>query len=208
MKIIKERTNKCVFPYVAFKPEKTNNPALIIHLHGVGEKGNGGEELEKVLLHGLPKTANDENLKNAILVMPQCPTETFWVARIESIKKFIDKISKKFKVDKNRIYLCGLSMGGFGTWYTALAYPDTFAAIAPCCGGGMPWLAKNLKMPIWAFHGLDDTVVLPNQSIDMANALKEWHPDFNLTLYEGVGHDSWSKAFTGELIEWFLAKSK
>jgi dipeptidyl aminopeptidase/acylaminoacyl peptidase len=70
------------------------------------------------------------------------------------------------------------------------------------------WNAKVLKMPIWAFHGLKDTTVLPNQTIDMANALKDWHPDFKLTLYEDVQHGSWEYAFTSELIKWFLTKSK
>ncbi len=208
MQIIKERGAARIFPFVAYKSEKTEKPALIIHLHGAGERGSGGEDLEKVLVHGLPKVANDENLKNAVLIMPQCPVETFWAARVESLDKFIEEMILMFDADENRICLCGLSMGGFGTWYTAMAYPDLFAAIAPCCGGGMPWNARVLKMPIRAFHGLDDTVVLPNQSIDMANALKDWHPDFKLTLYEGVGHDSWEKAFNEELLFWFLSKSK
>ncbi len=208
MKIIKERTAAKVFPFIAYKSEKSEKPALIIHLHGAGERGSGGDDLEKVLLHGFPNIVNDQNLKNAVLVMPQCPAETFWAARVESLGKFIEEMILMFDADKNRICLCGLSMGGFGTWYTAMAYPDLFAAIAPCCGGGMPWYAKSLKMPIRAFHGLDDTVVLPNQSIDMANALKDWHPDFKLTLYEGVGHDSWDKAFSEELLSWLLSKSK
>ncbi len=208
MQIIKERTAAKVFPFIAYKSEKSEKPALIIHLHGAGERGNGGDDLEKVLLHGFPNIVNDQNLKNSVLVMPQCPEDTFWVAKIESIRTFIDEMIKEFDVNENRIYICGLSMGGFGTWSTAMAYPDLFAAIAPCCGGGMPWYAKSLKMPIRAFHGLEDTVVLPNQSIDMANALKDWHPDFKLTLYEGVGHDSWDKAFSEELLSWLLSKSK
>ena len=208
MEIIKERTTAQIFPFVAYKSEKSEKPALIIHLHGAGERGNGGKELERVLVHGFPNIVNDQNLKNAVLVMPQCPEDTFWVAKIESLRAFIDKMIKEFDVDENRIYLCGLSMGGFGTWYTAMAFPDLFAAIAPCCGGGMPWHANSLKMPIRAFHGLDDTVVLPNQSIDMANALKGWHPDFKLTLYEGIAHESWDKAFSEELLFWFLSKSK
>lgn len=208
MEIIKQRNTDDFLPFIAYKPEHTKKPALIVHLHGAGERGNGEEELEKVLIHGLPKIANDENLKNTVLVMPQCPCDTFWVARVETIRKFIDQMIERFDVDENRIYLCGLSMGGYGTWYTAMAYPDLFAAVAPCCGGGMPWNARVLKMPIWAFHGLKDTTVLPSETINMANALKDWHPDFKLTLYEDVQHGSWELAFTSDLIEWFLTKSK
>ena len=85
MKIIKERTPAKVFPFNAYKSENTEKPALIIHLHGAGERGSGGEELDKVLFHGLPKIVNDQNLKNAVLAMPQCPSDTFWVAKIESV---------------------------------------------------------------------------------------------------------------------------
>ena len=208
MKIIREE-NGNIFPYIAYIPDNVDShPALLIQLHGSGEKGNGGDELDKVLVHGLSKVANDQNLKNCILVMPQCPLNTFWVARIESIRRFIDELIEEYSVDTSRIYLCGLSMGGFGTWYTATAYPDLFAAIAPCCGGGMPWNAKLLKMPIWTFHGLDDDIVSPRNTIEMIDALKDFNPNFKYNLYEGVGHNSWDLAFVEELIEWFLSHKK
>ena len=209
MKIEKYTNTENVFPYIAYIPENlSNHPALIIQLHGAGERGNGGNEVEKVLVHGFAKIANDDNLKDCILVMPQCPTDTFWVAKIESIKRFIDEMAVKYSVDTDRIYLCGLSMGGFGTWYTAMAYPKLFAAIAPCCGGGMAWNAYTLQMPIWTFHGLDDTIVSPNQTIEMIEKLKECNPNFKYNLYEGVGHDSWNNAFTEETLNWLLSHKK
>ena len=208
MKIVKNTTNESVFPYIAYIPENlSSNPALIIQLHGAGERGNG-EDVEKVLVHGFSKVVTDENLKDCILVMPQCPTDTFWVAKIESIKKFIDNIVAQYSIDTSRIYLCGLSMGGFGTWYTAMAYPETFAAIAPCCGGGMAWNSGVLKMPIRTFHGLKDTIVSPQHTIDMKNALQGWHPDFECTLYEDVEHNSWIRAFDEKLLNWFLGQRK
>ena len=123
-------------------------------------------------------------------------------------KDLSDDVKEEYSVDKSRIYLCGLSMGGFGTWYTATAYPDLFAAIAPCCGGGMPWNAKLLKMPIWTFHGLDDDIVSPRNTIEMIDALKDINPNFKYNLYEGVEHNSWDLAFVEELIEWFLSHKK
>ena len=99
-------------------------------------------------------------------------------------------------------------MGGYGTWYTATAYPNLFAAIAPCCGGGMPWNSKVLNMPIWAFHGLNDTVVSPSQSIDMIEKLKDTNPNLRYDLYEGVGHNSWEKAFTEQTLHWILSQKK
>lgn len=201
--------NEKIFPYIAYIPENiSKNPAMIIHLHGAGERGDGKTELDKVLTHGFPNIVDDYNLIDAILIMPQCPKETFWAARVESLKLFIDEMIEKYSVDTNRIYLCGLSMGGFGTWYTAMAYPDMFAAIAPCCGGGMAWNAKVLKMPIWAFHGMKDTVVSPSQTIEMINALKGINQNLKISLYEDLGHNSWSKAFSPELLKWMLNNKK
>ena len=209
MKIIREDTNKSGFPYIAYLPENmSNHPALLIQLHGAGERGNGGKDVEKVLVHGFPKVVNDHNFHDCILLMPQCPIDSFWVARIESLKKFIDKIIIDYSIDPSRVYLCGLSMGGFGTWYTAMAYPEFFAAIAPCCGGGMAWQAKTLKMPIWTFHGLDDKVVSPNQTIEMIEKLKVSNPNFKYDLYEGVGHNSWDRAFSEETLAWILSHKK
>ena len=209
MKVVKENSGKYEFPYIAYIPENiSDKPALLIQLHGAGERGDGKDTLEKVLKGGFPTTVNDDNLKDCILVMPQCPTDTFWVAKIESLKRFIDKIIADYSIDESRVYLCGLSMGGFGTWYTAMAYPDLFAAIAPCCGGGMAWNAHTLKMPVWAFHGLDDTTVSPRHTIEMVENLKETNQNVKCDLYEGVGHHSWEIAFTEPTLNWLLSHKK
>ena len=209
MKIIRQENNETIFPYIAYIPDNiSSHPALLIQLHGAGERGNGGNDIEKVLIHGFSKIVNDSNFNNCILIMPQCPVNSFWVAKIESIRKFIDEIILKFSVDTNRVYLCGLSMGGFGTWYSAMAYPELFAAIAPCCGGGMAWNAQTLQMPIWTFHGLNDTVVSPNHTIEMVEALKNTNLNLKCDLYEGVGHDSWNKAFSEQTLNWILSQTK
>ena len=210
MKIIRQDNCEKIFPYIAYVPEQlSSHPALFIQLHGAGERGNGGADTQKVLVHGFANVVNDSNLRDCILVMPQCPTDTFWVARIESLRKFIDEMIALYNADTSRIYLCGLSMAGYGTWYTAMAYPELFAAIAPCCGGGMAWNADTLTMPIWAFHGLDDPEVSPSETIAMVEQLKQLrHPNFRYTLYEGVGHASWKLAFCQETLEWILAQKK
>ena len=209
MKIIREETGKSGFPYIAYIPEEiSSHPALLLQLHGAGERGNGGADLDQVLVHGFSKIVSDQNLTDCILVMPQCPTDSFWVARIESIRRFLDEMIRAFSADTSRIYLCGLSMGGFGTWYTAMAYPDLFAAIAPCCGGGMAWNAGVLTMPVWAFHGLEDTVVSPVQTIEMVEQLKALGRDVRCSLYEGVGHGSWALAFTEPTLRWLLEQKK
>ncbi len=211
MNIIKERTNEYGFPYIAYIPEQVSDkPALIIQLHGAGQRGAGGDELDCVVVHGFANIVDDDNLTDAILIMPQCPEDSFWVARIESVKRFIDTMIEKYNADPDRICLCGLSMGGFGTWYTAMAYPDMFAAIAPCCGGGMAWNAHTLlHTPIRAFHGREDRSVSVNHTLEMARVLENRkHPDFQYTIYEGVGHNSWEQAFSPELLAWLLSKRK
>ena len=209
MKVTKHACAEATFPYIAYISENlSDKPALIIQLHGAGERGNGTDELDKVLVHGFPNVVNDSNFDDCILIMPQCPKETFWVARLESLKKFIDEMIVKYNADENRIYLCGISMGGYGTWYLSMAHPETFAAIAPCCGGGMAWHAPVLTMPIWAFHGLNDETVLPRETIEMIDKIKPFNPNAKCTLYEGVGHNSWEKAFSEELLEWMLAQKK
>ena len=209
MKTIKHTDLDLGFPFIAYVPETlSNHPALLLQLHGAGERGDTPEELDKVLVHGFCNIVNDDNLHDCILLMPQCPNDSFWVAKIESLKRFLDRFVDAYNIDQNRIYLCGLSMGGYGTWYTAMAYPDLFAAIAPCCGGGMAWNAGVLKMPIWTFHGLKDTLVSPNQTVEMIEQLKDTNPDFRYTLYEDVGHDSWVRAFSDECLQWLLSHRK
>ena len=209
MKIIRQPSFDEGFPYIAYIPQNiSTHPALLIQLHGAGERGCGGDTLDKVLVHGFCKIATDENLEDCILLMPQCPEESFWIAKIESLKQFIDNFVEKHAIDTNRIYLCGLSMGGFGTWTTAMAYPDLFAAIAPCCGGGMAWSAKILKMPIWAFHGKEDSVVSVRHTEEMIEQLDGHNPYFKYTLYDGVDHNSWDRAFSPELLAWMKSQHK
>ena len=209
MRIVRQEHDQSIFPYIAYIPDTVSSqPALLIQLHGAGERGNGCDELNKVLIHGFSKIVNDRNLCDCILILPQCPAGTFWAAKIESLKCFIDEMMGKYCADPGRIYLCGLSMGGFGTWYTAMAYPDLFTAIAPCCGGGMAWNAGVLTMPIWAFHGLEDPVVSPRHTIEMVEALKPVNPHLKYDLYEGVGHNSWTRAFSEETLAWILSQKK
>ena len=209
MEIIRHTGSDTGFPYIAYVPARLGpNPGLIIQLHGAGERGDCPEALDKVLVHGFSKIVNDENFQNCILVMPQCPTGTFWVAKIESLKRFIDHMMDLYNPDPSRIYLCGLSMGGYGTWFTAMAYPELFAAIAPCCGGGMAWNAGVLNMPVWVFHGAKDTTVSPTQSDEMVERLRALGKDVTYNRIEGVGHNVWEYAYNRELLAWLLSKKR
>jgi len=208
MKRTEHREERWQFPFVMYSPEKEcDEPALIVQLHGAGERGNGKEELSLVDVHGFSKTIKEKDFP-CIFVMPQCPRDTFWAARVESIVGFIESLRDEYKINPDRIYLTGLSMGGYGTWFTAMARPDIFAAIAPVCGGGMAWNAGVLNMPIWVFHGSDDTVVSPSQSDEMVAKLKALDKDVRYSRIDGVGHDVWENAYSEELINWLLCKSR
>jgi len=208
MKRIVHREEKWIFPFVEYSCDlKDEKLPLIVLLHGAGERGFGGEDIEKVEANGFPKSVLEEE-RNCIVIMPQCPPDTFWAARVESIVNFIEQIIKEYNIDEDRVYLTGLSMGGYGTWFTAMDRPDMFAAIAPVCGGGMAWNAGVLKMPIWAFHGAEDPVVSPVQSDEMVAKLRAVGADVTYSKVDGVGHNVWLNAYTKELMEWLLSKKR
>jgi len=202
------REDKWMFPFVSYEPELSDKKyPLILQLHGAGERGDGGEALVLVDRHGFAPLAKAGE-HECIFVMPQCPKGEFWAGRVESIIKFIEQLKNEFNVDENRVYLTGLSMGGYGTWYTAMARPDIFAAIAPVCGGGMAWNAKVLTMPVWAWHGADDNSVSVTQSDEMVAAMRKHELDVKYTRMDGVGHNVWDYAYNKELYDWFMSKRR
>lgn len=201
-----------VFPYVARIPtEMKKNLPMIVLLHGAGERGDGSDAvIGEVEVHGFSKLLTLDAEYDCVLVQPQCNYETTWAAHVQEIGQFIKDMIKKYDIDESRVYLTGLSMGGFGTWYTAMEFPEMFAAIAPVCGGGMPWNAGMLSMPVWAFHGDKDDLVLPSNSIDMINALRAQGrgDDVKFNLLEGVGHNAWDYAYNKELYDWLLSHKR
>lgn len=192
--------------YISFPKIKSDKKLpLIVFLHGVGERG---DDVEKVKIHGIPKLFEVDNDYECITVSPQCPGDSIWPAELQTLKQFIDEIVKEYNIDTNRIYLTGLSMGGYGTWHMAMTYPNFFAAIAPVCGGGLPWYANVLKMPVWAFHGEVDSVVSVEESKNMVREVNNAGGNAKLTIFENVDHDSWNYAYNDELIKWLLEQSK
>jgi predicted peptidase len=176
---------------------------LILFLHGSGESG---ADLEKVKVHGPPKLVAQGKEFPFIIVSPQAPSpREGWNSEV--LIGLLDEVAQKYAVDADRVYLTGLSMGGFGTWNLATAYPDRFAAIAPICGGGEPRrAARRLKnVPVWVFHGAKDPTVPVKESQDMVDALKAAGAEVKFTVYPEAGHDSWTETYNNpELYEWFL----
>jgi predicted peptidase len=213
----KQRISKTVQAnYLLYLPKgygagKTNRWPLILFLHGAGERGTN---IWKVAVHGPPKLIKQKQEFPFIIVSPQCPDGEAWSNQV--LLNLLDDVAAKYAVDPSRIYLTGLSMGGFGTWSLATQYPERFAAIAPICGGGdtisilltTPPKARALKtLGVWAFHGAKDPVVKVEESERMVAALKKaGSREVKLTVYPEAQHDSWTETYNRqELYDWFLA---
>jgi predicted peptidase len=180
---------------------------LILFLHGMGERGS---DLELVKINGIAKIVDQHADFPFITVSPQCPITSWWAFETEGLKALLDSILAKYAVDPARVYLTGLSMGGYGTWAMGIQYPEMFAAVAPVCGGGEPDKVCALKnVPVWTFHGDMDDVVALSESAQMVEALQACGGDVKFTVYPGVGHDSWTETYNNpELYAWFLTHTK
>ena len=185
---------------------------VILFLHGAGERGDGKGDLDNVKKHGPPMLVEKKPNSPAtqfIVISPQCPKNQRW--DVEALKGLLDEVVEGHRADRDRIYLTGLSMGGFGSWAMSAQYPDLFAAVAPICGGGNPASADKVKhLPIWVFHGDKDTAVPLQKSQEMVDALKKaGAKKVELTVYPGVGHDSWTKTYENpRLYEWLLSHKR
>jgi len=213
-------------PLIDFKDcaEGTKKYPLVLFLHGAGERGNDNE---KQLIHGSKLFSDIETRQAhpAFVIFPQCPENKRWVevdwnltshvmpteasVNMQLVLDLIDDMQKRYPIDTNRIYVVGLSMGGFGTWDIISRYPEKFAAAVPICGGGDEAQAPKLnKIPIWAFHGGNDKLVLTDRSRNMINAIKTAGGAPRYTEYPGVGHLSWNKAFAEpDFLNWIFSNT-
>jgi predicted peptidase len=205
----KEVTEKIEFEYLLYVPKDYGKEdkkwPTIVFLHGMGERG---DDLNRVKEHGPPKILEGRDDFEFIVISPQCPRDRYW--RTEDLSKFLSGMEEEHAIDKDRIYLTGLSMGGFGTWKWAGEEPERFAAIAPICGGGEPITARRLReVPIWVFHGAKDRTVPLERSQQMVDAIKERGGEPKFTIYPEAGHDSWTETYENpELYSWFLSHSR
>jgi predicted peptidase len=206
--------------YLLFLPEGYGAEAskrwpLILFLHGAGERGTN---VWLVTTHGPPKIDTATPDFPFIVVSPQCPPGEKWSDDL--LLALLDEIEATYPVDLHRVYLTGLSMGGFGTWSLGLRHPERFAAMAPICGGGdfiTPWVTERERkesldsLPIWVFHGAKDPVVPLVESQRMVDYLKNRFGvrDVKLTIYPDAQHDCWTQTYANpELFTWFLQHSR
>lgn len=200
-----EKNEACPMNYGVAYPDDFRGLPLLVYLHGAGERG---EQFEHVYRHAIPKLIREGREFPAVVLYPQCPGPFIWNNMVKELKAIIDKVAAEYCIEKDRIMLTGSSMGGYGTWETAMCYPEYFAAIAPVAGGGVAWRALKLrKMPIKTYHGTVDTVVTPLQSEIMVEAVRKEGGEAQLVYLEGMGHnDGIDEAYRNtDLVEWLLS---
>lgn len=209
--------------------ERSKKYPLILFLHGAGERGSDNR---KQLTHGATFFASAENRKNfpAFVIFPQCPENSYWAnvkittnadgnrnfafnpagkptTPMRLTMQLLKDILKNPGIDKTRVYVGGLSMGGMGTFELLFRKPKIFAAAFPICGGGNPEMInrKAVATKIWAFHGSEDEIVATDYSVKMIEAYRKAGMDAKLTIYAGVGHNSWENVFAEpELLSWLF----
>lgn len=217
-------------PYRLYRSAKaetmTEALPLIIFLHGAGERGSDNCAQLK---HCIKYFLNDSVTRHYpfLLMAPQCPNERRWVntdwalpehqmeskptAELRRVLAVLDSLIDCGVVDATRVYICGISMGGFGVWDALQRWPERFAAAIAICGGGDPAYAQVMKdIPVYVFHGMHDGVVMPSRSIQMYNALRDaGNEEAILVTYPELGHQCWDKAFsTLGLFKWLFGKKK
>jgi predicted peptidase len=220
--------NGSKLPYLLLKPsnyDAQKKYPLVMFYHGAGERGDDNKSQWR---NGVEVFAKPENQAKypCFVIAPQCPKNRQWVnvpwdagsevqpaepsEQLKMSLEILKAVEKEFSIDTNRIYVTGLSMGGFATWDVITRYPDLFAAAVPVCGGGDEKQAAKIKdLPIWAFHGGADTTVKTVRSRNMIAAIKEAGGKPRYTEYPGVGHSSWVSAYAEpELLPWLFKHTR
>ncbi len=201
--------------YVPPQPESEQKLPLIIFLHGIGQRGSGGF---------VPMTGAGGALARhyfgqvpAVVLLPQCRLETYWSDAVmeRMVMQQIEKTVEEFGADEQRIYLTGVSMGGYGVWYLASRNAEKFAALVSICGGSpftkgdrFDSIVRNVgKTPAWLFHGADDKIVQVSESRQIVEALKTNEGNVKYNEYPDVGHNVWLNALAEKnLMPWLFAQ--
>lgn len=195
--------------------QKSESVPVIIFLHGIGQRGNGGfvpaEGTGGMLVrHYFAQVPG-------IVLLPQCRLGSYWSDPVmeQMVLKSLAQTVEEFSPDRKRVYLTGVSMGGYGVWHLASEYPGTFAALVSICGGSSVTKGERFnsvarkigKTPAWVFHGAEDRVVPVSESRQIVEALKANGGNVRYSEYAGVGHNVWMNALAEkELFPWLLAK--
>ena len=199
-----DHVNYLLYVPPAYAQDAISDWPLILFLHGSEQRGDDPALLERLALLRFAEESTDFPF---IAVIPQCPPNVYWSPGI--VKSVLDSVESMLRIDQDRVYLTGFSMGGYGTWQTAAAFPRTFAAIAPICGmSDLPEVPRLAGIPVWAFHGAQDANVPVTESRKMIATLRKSGADARLTIYPDLAHDCWTMTYRdSRLYLWFLDHS-
>lgn len=232
---IYEASDGHALPYRILWPENyepDQEYPLVLFLHGAGERGNDNQaQLKHGVRRFLEPKAREQH--PCIVIAPQCAEGDYWsvvardeasnpyrlvfdynlpiTASLQAAMELVREVIRREGVDKDRVYLTGLSMGGMGTFEAVYRFPKLFAAAAPVCGGGQPeaYRKQHAKVPFWIFHGDEDPVVDVALSRAMHQRLQALGADVTYSEYPGVKHNSWDNAYAEpELLEWMFSKGR
>lgn len=211
---LKRKIGEPVITHLTYLPPTYENDPhqhwpLVLFLHGKGERGDNISQIKEAALPS--RLEYDHGFRAqfpAIVVAPQCPAGEWWSNH--ELAALLDEVQAKYRVDPDRVYITGMSMGGYGTWALATEFPDRFAAIAPICGGGDIAEADRIAhLPIWAFHGNKDNVVPFNETRKMVDELHRIGGNIRFTAYPECGHDAWTSAYSDpELYTWLFSHTR
>jgi predicted peptidase len=206
-------TKTVTAPYLLYLPPAYARDTLVswpllLSLHGKGERG---DDLSAVKRNGVARYLCDGHDLDCIVVAPQCPEGDEW--DVETVNALLDELVETCRVDTDRLYLTGLSMGGWGVWKMATSYPFRFAAVVPVCGRVDKYVGEKVcrlkDVPVWVFHGGKDNVVPIEDSEFMVGALRACGGNVRFTVYPDAGHDAWTPTYGNpELYSWFLQQSR
>ena len=207
-------TSTVTLPYLVHLPEgydadRSKRWPVVFFLHGAGERG---DDIERNRVHGPFKELANGRKIPAVVIAPQCPTGDSWSSErmLDVLKALFDDVERRYRIDRNRELLTGLSMGGFGTWAMGERYPKRFAALAPICGGGDVAKVAVLKgVPVWTVHGDADPTVPVQGTRDLVAALHRAGGNVRYDELLGVGHDSWTQTYSQDVFwEWLLMQRR
>lgn len=198
------RTKYLLYLPTGYEKGKRSWP-LLLFLHGAGERGDDPEQLKT---YGPPRLLAEGQELPFIVVSPQCPRGRYWLVPV--LTGLLDELCGSLRVDEERIYVTGISMGAYGVWRLAAAQAERLAAIIPICGGGDPDEACQMKhLAIWAFHGAKDAVVPLEESEIMVQAVRNCGGAARLTIYPEAGHDSWTETYAKpDWHQWLLTQRR
>ena len=201
-----QKTNYLLYIPETYNTDTSQRWPLVMFLHGSGESGN---DVEKVKANGPPKLIAAGKQFPFLVVSPQAASSREGFQPLV-LKELLDELKKNYRVDPDRVYLTGLSMGGYASWKLAQEYPEEFAAVIPVCGGGDTSTIWKLRhMPVWNFHGGQDRNVPISESEKMVSAVRKYNPAVRFTIYPETGHNSWEQAYdTDSLYSWMLSKTR